>query len=71
MWPLEWDGPRTITKVHDDEAEALDHLKGLQSMLADHEPRPCGKHVWDVKLEMRETGEWTAASGKVGGDAHG
>jgi len=50
-------------KVHDDELEALDHLKGLRSMLADHEPRPCGKHVWNIKMEIRETGDWEQAAG--------
>lgn len=58
MWPHLWPAPHRTEKIHDDEAQARDQMTGLQSMLADHEIRPCDKHVWNIKLEERDIGEW-------------
>ena len=58
MWPHLWESACATTKTHDSEEEARDQLNGLLSMQASHLPRPCDKHVWDIKLEERETGEW-------------
>ena len=43
-----------------EEDGARDQYKGLLSMKAPHELRPCGSHVWDPKLESREVvqNEW-------------
>ena len=58
MWPLEWPAPHRTEKVHTSEAEARDHIAGLESMRADHEPCPCDRHVWNIRLEEREPGDW-------------
>ena len=58
MWLHHWDKPYPTTNLQDDEAEARKQITGLLSMKAPHPPRKCGKHVWDVKLEVREVGEW-------------
>ena len=58
MWPFAWHYASLTQKVYDDEQEARDHIKGLLSMEAPHPPRQCDKHVWDIALCERETGDW-------------
>lgn len=58
MWPFLWPAPHRAEKVHDDEQEARSQIVGLKSMEADHEPRQCDEHVWNIRLEERDTGEW-------------
>jgi len=65
QWRVSWEAwipnsprPYPTEHLYNDEKEAQDHLKGLLSMETDHPPRPCGQHVWDVKLEQRVVGEW-------------
>lgn len=53
MWPLEEGRPRHVERVTHDEADALDQYKGLLSMVAPHEPRPCGEHIWNPKIERK------------------
>jgi hypothetical protein len=62
-WRPDADGPSTPQRLYDNEGEARQHLEGLQSMLADHELRPCGEHVWRPTLERRVVwqGPWQAA----------
>ena len=59
MWPHTWPRAHRTEKVHDDHASMLSHLEGLRGMEADHPPRPCMDHVWNIRVEQRETGEWT------------
>ena len=49
-----------MTKVYENATEAQQKYQGLLSMKADHPPRTCDEHVWDIKLEEREieAGEW-------------
>ena len=63
MWPHKWPTSARTEKIYDNYAEALSHLKGLRSMLADHPPRPCNDHVWNIQFEERETGEWRVTDG--------
>lgn len=58
MWPYHWNGKCSTHKDYEDETEARDHIKGLLSMQAPHTSRKCDKHVWSVKLEERDIGEW-------------
>lgn len=53
MWPHDWPQPREIERITDDENDARDQFKGLRSMVADHDVRPCDVHVWQPKLERR------------------
>lgn len=62
MWPHEWPAPHGAEKVYDDEAEARRHLEGLVSMEAPHGPQPCSKHVWNIRFERRQMGDWQEAS---------
>lgn len=52
--------PNTTVIERDDKKETMGQLEGLLSMAADHEPRPCDKHVWDIKCEERiiEPTDW-------------
>lgn len=68
MWPKEWKAPHRTEKVHSDEAEMRNQLAGLKAMEADHAPRPCDQHVWNIKVEECEMGEWFPAEG---GDPRG
>jgi hypothetical protein len=63
MWVPERDRPTLTWRTYEVEAEARDKLEGLQSMLADHELRPCPDHVWRPTLDRRVTwqGPWQAA----------
>lgn len=53
MWPFALPEPHRSERVTEDEAGAREQYAGLQSMLAEHEPRPCDRHVWEPKLERR------------------
>ena len=57
MWPHEWPKPARTERVHTEETEAKNHYAGLLSMQADHPPRPCGDHVWDIRFEERDVSE--------------
>ena len=58
MWSPGWDKAYGTDHAYDTEEEAREHLKGLLSMQAPHPPRPCSDHVWDIKLEKRDVGNW-------------
>jgi len=53
MWVPDEPAPRWVEKITSDEEEARDQMEGLLSMVAPHELRPCGEHVWMPTLEHR------------------
>lgn len=61
MWPHLWPESSRTDRVTSDEESARQQYAGLLSLLADHELRPCDKHIWDPKLEQRTVtqGSWT------------
>ncbi|MGH7751409.1 MAG: hypothetical protein ACREN5_01220 [Gemmatimonadales bacterium] len=61
MWPHEWPAPRRTAREYPDEPAARRHLAGLRAIEAPHPPRPCGDHVWAIRLERQETTAWTEA----------
>ena len=58
MWPHDCLRAYRSFKVHDDEEQAMSQLAGLKKMETPHKPRPCSDHVWNILVEVRETGEW-------------
>jgi hypothetical protein len=60
MWVPEWPEPTPTEIIYSDKAAAENHYMGLLSMRADHEPRPCSEHVWNVKFQTRKKSvtEW-------------
>jgi hypothetical protein len=58
MQPSPWSKPRRTERIYQDRSEAESHLDGLRSMVADHPPRQCEKHVWGIRFEVRTAGEW-------------
>jgi hypothetical protein len=59
-WPHAWPGARRTERVYSSKAEAIRHYEGLKSMEADHEPRPCDDHVWAIRLDVRDSTEWSS-----------
>jgi hypothetical protein len=62
MWPHEWPRASRTEKVHTDYETMMSQLKGLRGMEADHPPRPCHGHVWNIRVEEQETSEWKEAA---------
>jgi hypothetical protein len=60
-WRTEF--PHRTEVIKKSEEDAREHFKGLKSMEAPHELRPCGKHIYDPKIEHREVVQekWSTA----------